>query len=213
MGVSPKCFLIQSQTHHFLQPWKVVRINVDPSQLAALKALQDNFIKAGGHGSLMKGTTSFSFHHSTHKTQAVTSGCPHTGHKRSSLVGLLGSCHQVYKHYGLILPKWIFLYLDKNGHGGGGWGGTESTCYSKAMENTGMDPEQSEPPCFKVVQGLPTHTLRVRAFHPPIHSNLCPDTGSQGLCWRQRSTPRSGPSAQDGNGGIWILGPTSRSWP
>lgn len=112
------------KTHHFLQHWKVVRINVDPSQLAALKALQDNFIKAGGHGhgSLMKGATSLSFHHSTHKTQAVTSGCPHTGHKRSSLVGLLRSCHQVYKQYGLILPKWIFLYLDKNGDRGGGWG-------------------------------------------------------------------------------------------
>lgn len=71
----------------------------------------------------MKGTTSLSSHHHTHKTQAVTSGCPHTGHKRSSLVGLLGSCHQVYKHYGLILCKWIFLYLDKNWDRGGGKGG------------------------------------------------------------------------------------------
>lgn len=93
------------KTHHVLQHWKVVRINTDPSQLAALKALQDNFIKAGGRGSLLKGTTSLSFHPSTHKTQAVTSGCPHTAHKRSSLVGLLGSCRQVYKHYGLIVPK------------------------------------------------------------------------------------------------------------
>lgn len=161
----------------------------------------------------MKGTTSLSSHHHTHKTQAVTSGCPHTGHKRSSLVGLLGSCHQVYKRYGLILPMWIFLYLDKNGDGGRGKRGVEITCYSKAMESTGMDREQFEPPCFKVVQELPTHTLRVRAFHLPIHSNLCPNTVSQGLCWGQCSTPPSGPSAQDGDGGIWIVRPTSRSWP
>lgn len=50
---------------------------------------------------------------------------------------------------------------------GGGGGQVETTSYPKVVENTGMDQEQWEPQCCKVVRGFPAPLSRVGPFHPP----------------------------------------------